>query len=65
MPVAHKTVMLMKLFFSFIKDESGATAIEYGLLCALIVIGIVASIQTIGTSYVAGPLNNVQTHLSR
>ncbi len=33
----------------FIKDESGATAIEYGLIAALIAVGIIAAVGTIGT----------------
>ncbi len=34
----------------FLKDESGATAIEYGLIAALISIGIVTGATQIGTS---------------
>lgn len=33
----------------FIKDESGATAIEYGLIAALIAVGIVTALTTLGT----------------
>ena len=32
----------------FAKDESGATAIEYGLIAALISIGIVAGARALG-----------------
>ena len=32
---------MSKLFASFVKDESGATAIEYGLIAALIALAIV------------------------
>jgi pilus assembly protein Flp/PilA len=38
----------MTLFNRFVKDESGATAIEYGLLAALISVAIIASLQLIG-----------------
>ena len=31
----------MKLFARFLKNESGATAIEYGLIAALISVGII------------------------
>jgi pilus assembly protein Flp/PilA len=31
-------------------DESGATAIEYGLIAALIAVGIIAAATTLGTS---------------
>lgn len=33
----------------FLKDESGATAIEYGLLAALIALGLTAGATTLGT----------------
>ncbi|MFZ4532619.1 MAG: Flp family type IVb pilin, partial [Alsobacter sp.] len=36
----------MKTLFSrFVKDESGATAIEYGLIAAIVAIGLIASLQ--------------------
>ena len=37
------------MFKKFIKDESGATAIEYGLIAALIALVIIGVTQTIGT----------------
>ncbi|WP_322085184.1 Flp family type IVb pilin [Burkholderia sp. BCC1999] len=33
----------------FAQDQGGVTAIEYGLIAALIAIGIVAALTTIGT----------------
>lgn len=33
----------------FIKDESGATAIEYGLIAALIAVAIIVAVGTVGT----------------
>lgn len=33
----------------FVRDESGATAIEYGLIAALIAVVIIGSVQLIGT----------------
>jgi pilus assembly protein Flp/PilA len=33
----------------FWRDESGVTAIEYGLIAALIAVVIIASVTTIGT----------------
>lgn len=33
----------------FWKDESGATAIEYGLIAALIAVGIIAAARALGT----------------
>lgn len=39
----------MKTFINrFAKDESGATAIEYGLIAALIAVAIIAIVGTIG-----------------
>jgi pilus assembly protein Flp/PilA len=40
----------MSLFSRFIKDESGATAIEYGLIAAGISVAIIAVVQGIGTN---------------
>jgi pilus assembly protein Flp/PilA len=41
----------MKTLFSrFVKDESGATAIEYGLIAAIIGVGIIASLTGIKTA---------------
>ncbi len=31
----------------FVRDESGATAIEYGLIAAIIAVGLIASLQTL------------------
>ncbi|MGB6349803.1 MAG: Flp family type IVb pilin [Pseudolabrys sp.] len=40
----------MSNVFRFLKDESGATAIEYGLIAAGISIVIIASVNAIGTN---------------
>ena len=40
----------MKLVSKFLKDESGATAIEYGLIAALISVAIIAAATTLGTN---------------
>jgi pilus assembly protein Flp/PilA len=37
------------LFARFAKDESGATAIEYGLIAAGISVAIIAVVQGLGT----------------
>ena len=34
----------------FARDESGATAIEYGLIAALIAVVIISALKTIGTN---------------
>ncbi|MFV0255966.1 Flp family type IVb pilin [Candidatus Liberibacter solanacearum] len=33
---------------NFLQDESGATAIEYGLLAALVAVAIIAAVSTLG-----------------
>ncbi len=41
----------MKKFFAKLrKDESGATAIEYGLIAALIAVVIISAVTTLGTT---------------
>jgi pilus assembly protein Flp/PilA len=37
----------------FIRDEEGVTAIEYGLIAALIAVVIIASVRLVGTELVA------------
>lgn len=34
---------------SFLKDEEGVTAIEYGLIAALIAVAIITAVSTLGT----------------
>ena len=40
----------MAKFLRFLKDDSGATAIEYGLLAAGISVVIIASVNAIGST---------------
>lgn len=37
--------VMSKMIRSFVANESGATAIEYGLICSLIVVAIIAALQ--------------------
>jgi pilus assembly protein Flp/PilA len=39
----------MSIFTRFLKDESGATAIEYGLIAAGISVAIIAVVQGMGS----------------
>jgi len=39
---------MQNLFTRFIEDESGATAIEYGLIAALIAVGMIVGAQAVG-----------------
>lgn len=40
----------MTIFNKLIRDEAGATAIEYGLLAALIAVAMVGTLSTVGTN---------------
>jgi pilus assembly protein Flp/PilA len=42
----------------FLKDESGATAIEYGLIAALIAVAIITALTTVGSN-LGATFNNV------
>ena len=50
---------MQNLVTRFIKDESGATAIEYGLMAALIGVAIIGGARLLGQS-----LNNQFTSVS-
>ena len=53
----------MKTILSrFVKDESGATAIEYGLIAAGISVAIIAVVQGLGTN-LKTTFGSVQTAL--
>jgi pilus assembly protein Flp/PilA len=41
---------MTNLFSRFVRDESGATAIEYGLIAALIAVVIITGLTAVGTS---------------
>lgn len=43
----------------FINDESGATAIEYGLIAGLVAVAIIAALTALG-----GSLNNLFSDIS-
>ena len=57
----------MKKIFDFVRDESGATAIEYGLIAALVSVAAIAAMSALGNSltnmfnYVATQLDNAQS----
>ena len=50
---------MTSLVLKLVKDESGATAIEYGLIAALVAVAAVVGMSALGTS-----LNNVFTSVS-
>ena len=52
----------MSTITRFVRDESGATAIEYGLIAAGISVVIIATVNTIGTT-LNGKFNDISTQL--
>ena len=48
------------LLVRFTNDESGATAIEYGLIAALIAVGIIVALTSVGTG-LSGVFTSVST----
>jgi pilus assembly protein Flp/PilA len=50
------------LITRFVKDEVGATAIEYGLIATCIAIAIIAAVKGVGTN-LNSTFNNVSANL--
>jgi len=59
--------MTMKLINKILKDEAGATAIEYGLIAALIAVAAITAMGSLGNSlsntftFVSGQMTNAQS----
>ncbi len=53
---------MSKFVTRFLKDESGATAIEYGLIAALVAVVLVTALTAMGTK-LEGTFNKVTTAL--
>jgi pilus assembly protein Flp/PilA len=49
---------MTKLISNFLRNESGATAIEYGLIAALIAVVIIGAVTAVGTG-LNGTFNTV------
>ncbi len=54
---------MTKFISQFINDESGATAIEYGLIAALIAVVIISAVTALGTG-IKGKFEDVTKGLS-
>ncbi len=58
---------MTKIFARFLKDESGATAIEYGLIAALISVALIAGATLMGDelentfNYIGGELEDARS----
>ena len=53
---------MTQIFARFMKDESGATAIEYGLIAALISVAIITGASTLG-SKIGLQFTNIASYL--
>ena len=53
---------MLAFFVGLLRDEDGATAIEYGLIAALISIAAVTVLGTVGTN-LSSTFNTVATNL--
>lgn len=54
---------MSKFVTRFLKDESGATAIEYGLIAALIAVVLVTALKAVGDS-LSGAFDKISTEIS-
>ncbi len=52
----------MQFIRKMLKNEKGATAIEYGLIAALIAVAAITAMSNIGTK-LSGTFNNVSNNL--
>jgi len=57
----ERAIEMLKLV-KFLRDESGATAIEYGLIAAGIAVVIIAAVQSVGTN-LTGTFQNVANNI--
>ena len=53
---------MRKLIVNFVKNQSGATAIEYGLIAAGISVAIIVAVNGLGTA-LNGTFSNINTQL--
>ncbi|MDR3512172.1 MAG: Flp family type IVb pilin [Caulobacteraceae bacterium] len=53
---------MSKFVTRFMKDESGATAIEYGLIVALIAVVIITAVTTVGTN-LSAKFNTINSNI--
>lgn len=53
----------MKFIRKMLKNNKGATAIEYGLIAALIAVAAITAMQSLGNN-LSKTFNNVSTNLS-
>ena len=54
----------MTFFKNLVRDEQGATAIEYGLIAALIAVAAITAMTNLGNS-LSGTFQNVSTEVAK
>ena len=47
--LSQRTIAMTNLINTFIKNESGATAIEYGLIASLVAVAAIGAMSTVGS----------------
>ncbi len=52
----------MKIFNRFVQDESGATAIEYSLIAALMAVALIAAVPVLASGILVA-FTNIAAHL--
>ena len=57
-----RELIMRKILNRFVKQESGATAIEYGLIAGLIAVVIITAVTAIGTN-LSGTFTTISTSL--
>jgi pilus assembly protein Flp/PilA len=53
---------MRKMLETFVRDQNGATAIEYGLIAALIAVAIIGGLTAVGTN-LSATFTNVSSNL--
>ena len=56
-------ILMLSIFRHLMKNDHGATAIEYTLIASLIAVAAIVAMRTVGTR-VQGVLNNVATAIN-
>jgi pilus assembly protein Flp/PilA len=60
--MGNEAKAMKALLLKFVRDESGATAIEYGLIAAGIALAIIAAVNGLGTS-LSGKFDSINNSL--
>jgi pilus assembly protein Flp/PilA len=61
--VSSRSRLMKALVTKFIKDEDGATAIEYGLIAALIAVAIITAVRAVGTE-LSNTFSTIESNLA-